>query len=86
MGHPAVKKNTSRYKIRQIWENHHEIARRLVAGEKAIDIANDMGYSPNVISYTRHSPIVKEKIAELNPLRDAETAELARHIAELAPA
>jgi hypothetical protein len=74
-----------KYQITHLWEDHKEIARRLLMGEKAVDIADDMGYSPVTVSITRNSQIFKDHMAVLEAQRDADSVDVARRIQELAP-
>jgi len=73
------------HQMAKMWDQHHEIARRLVLGQKGIDIATDLGVTKETVSAVRNSPIVKEKLAILHAARDAGTVDLAREIADLAP-
>jgi len=68
-----------------MWDNHHEIARRLVLGQKGEDIARDLGCSGQLVSNVKNSPVVKDKLAIMSAARDAGTINLAREIADLAP-
>lgn len=71
--------------IAEMWEAHHEIARRLLLGQKGADIARDLGCSPQTISNVRNSPVVKDKLAIMSAARDAGSIDLAREIQDLAP-
>lgn len=73
------------YKMMKMYDNHHEIARRLVLGEKPKDIARDLGCNPQTISNVRNSPIVQDKLRIMHAVRDAGTIELAQEIDKLAP-
>jgi len=73
------------WQISEMWDNHHEIARRLVLGQSGKDIAEAMGCSPATISNVRNSPVVKDKLSIMRAARDAGTVDLAREIADLAP-
>ncbi len=71
--------------IVEMWESHHEIARRLLLGQKGTDIARDLNCSAQTISNVRNSPVVKDKLAIMSAARDAGSIDLAREIADLAP-
>lgn len=73
------------YQVTKMWDMHHEIARRIVLGQKNVQIANALGVSPTLVSNVRNSPVVKEKIELLRGARDAETVDIAKQIQELAP-
>jgi len=71
--------------ISKMWENHHEIARRIVLGQNNKSIAEDLGCTAQTVSNVRNSPVVKEKISLMNAARDGGTIDLAKEIADLAP-
>jgi len=71
--------------IAQMWENHHEIARRLLLGQKNVEVAAALNCSAQIVSDVKNSPVVKEKLALMRAARDAGTINLAREIADLAP-
>lgn len=71
--------------IAEMWEAHHEIARRILLGQKNVDIARDLGCTPATVSNVRNSPVVKDKLAIMSAVRDAGTIELAKEIQDLAP-
>lgn len=74
-----------KYQISEMWENHHEIARRLVLGQKNCDIAKALGCSEVHVSQVKNSPVVQDKLTLMRAARDAGTVDLAREIADLAP-
>lgn len=74
-----------KYQIENVWEVHHEVARRILLGEKNVDIAKDMNISPVMVSYTRNSHKVKALIAELESRRDGVSVDIAQDIQELCP-
>lgn len=73
------------WQVAEMWDSHHEIARRLVLGQSNEDIAKDLGCTAQSVSMVRNSPVVQEKIAIMRAARDAGTIDLAREIADLAP-
>lgn len=77
--------NKKGFQISQMWENHHEIARLILLGEKNVDIAAKMNCSAVLVSNVRNSPVVKEKLELMTMVRDAECIDLAREIQDLAP-
>ena len=68
-----------------IWDRHHEIARRLLPGHANKDIAKDLGITKEMVSMVRNSPVVKDKLACMQVARDAQAVDLAAEIANLAP-
>lgn len=73
------------WQVSEMWDLHHEIARRLVLGQKNTEIARDLGIHKQTVSNVRNSPVVQEQMALLNGARNAETMDLAQEIAEIAP-
>jgi len=51
-------------------ERHREMARRLVAGERQIDIARDMGINAPRLSDLTRSPVFASYVDELSGKRD----------------
>ena len=73
-----------KYQISQIHDMHHEIVRRLVIGQKAIDIADELGITEAAVSYTRNSAIVKRQLEIQHGARDAEVYEVNLEVTKLA--
>jgi len=80
-----VRAGRRRFQVNELWEIHHEIVRRLVLGQKAKRIAEDLNVSPNMVSYTRNSPAVRHQIEIMRGARDADTIDLAKRIRDDAP-
>lgn len=73
------------FEVSKIWESHAEIIRRLMLGQKATNIARDMGVSSAMVNYVRKSPIVQDKLTTMCAARDADTVDLAKEIRDKAP-
>jgi len=73
------------WQVAEMWDSHHEIARRVILGQTNEEIAKSLNCTPKTISNVRNSPIVQEKLAIMRAARDAGTIDLAREIADLAP-
>lgn len=73
------------FQVAEMWDNHHEIARRILLGQKNVDIAAAMNCTPATVSSVRNSPVVKEKLILMQAARDANCLDLAEQIKELAP-
>lgn len=65
------------------WDHHHEIVRRLVLGQKAVDIAKDLNIHPQTVSNVRNSPLVKAQIAKLQSERNESAATISERIKEI---
>lgn len=74
-----------KYQIQQMWEVHHEIARRLLLGHKNSDIALDLGITEAVVSYTKNSLLVQRQLDLMRGARDAEVVDAAIEIKRLVP-
>ena len=73
------------WQVAEMWDSHHEIARRIVLGQSNEEVARDLNCTPQTISNVRNSPVVQEKLAIMRAARDAGTIDLAHEIADLAP-
>jgi hypothetical protein len=73
------------FEATQMWDIYQEIARRIVVGQKNVEIANDLGVSSAMVSYVRNSPIVQEKISGLQERADIEATNIAGRIKAIAP-
>ena len=73
------------FRIGKLWEIHHEIARRLSLGEKNRSIADALGITEVMVSYTKNSKLVEDKVDILRASMDADTIDLGIRIKEFAP-
>ena len=67
------------------WDSHHEIVRRLLLGQKAVDIARDLGITPQTVSNVRNNPLVVKQLADMHEKRDSDATAVANQIKEVAP-
>lgn len=67
-----------------MWERHNEISRRLVAGERPVDIANAMNISQSRISVIMASPLFQARMAELSGKADVVATDLSSRISNAA--
>jgi len=74
-----------RWHVNEMWDVHHEIARRLVLGQNNKEVSEALDISPQTVSIVKNSPVVQEHIAILRGARDADTVDLAKEIQEIAP-
>ena len=86
MGRHVLENTHRKYNVTQMWSVHHEIVRLALMGMKYIDIASHLGISPVTVSYTLNSPIVKRQLEQMKAVRDLGAIDIAKKIAELAPA
>lgn len=73
------------YSIKELWDKHREIARRVVLGQSHAEIAEAVGCHPQTVSNVRNSPIGRAELARLHERRDDETMSMAQKIEEFAP-
>jgi len=73
------------FEVSEMWEMHHEIVRLLVLGMSNVDICKILGVSQPMVSYTRNSKVVKDKLAIMRAARDADTIDIAKDIQAKAP-
>jgi hypothetical protein len=71
--------------IQSLKERHHEIKRRLVAGERAIDICRSMGMTPSWLSIVMSSPVFKMEMEKERQLADENAADVSKRLTRLAP-
>lgn len=73
------------FQVQKLWDTHKEVIRQSVLGLKGSEIADSLGVSKAMVSYTLNSPVAKAKKAILEAERDANTVDLAKRIREFAP-
>jgi hypothetical protein len=64
--------------LTNLTERHREMARRLVLGERQIDVARTMGITPPRMSDISRSPVFMAYMRELSELRDLDVKEAVR--------
>ena len=85
MGRHRLPGTHRKYQIEQMWDLHHEVVRLALIGMKSVDIADHLGVSPVMVSYTLRSPIVQEKMNQLQACRDLDAVDVSAEIKALAP-
>jgi hypothetical protein len=73
------------FEVSKMWETHHEIARLVLLGLKNTEIAERMGISEAMVSYTRNSQVVKDKMELMQGARDKECLDIMQQIKEKVP-
>ena len=73
------------YKIKKMWESHHEISRLLLLGYNNQKIAKAIGITPQTVSNVRNDPIMKRKLAMMNMARDKDAIEISDRMKALEP-
>ena len=73
------------FEVSEMWEVHKEITRLLLLGYKNVEIAERLGVSEVMVSYTRNSKVVEDKLEIMEGARDADTVDLSREIKIKAP-
>ena len=72
-----------KYQIQELWPVHKEISRRLLLGQKNVDIAKDLNISPVSVSIAKNSHIQQARFAELEARRDDSCIDVAKQIKQL---
>ncbi|HAR40195.1 MAG TPA: hypothetical protein DCR68_02320 [Coprothermobacter sp.] len=73
------------FEVSKMWDVHHEISRLVLLGLKNTEIAEKLGISEAMVSYTRNSQVVKDKMELMQGKRDADTIDIIEIIKEKAP-
>lgn len=73
------------WRVTEMSERHHEIARLLLLGGSGKDIARQLNVTPQMVSMVKSSPPVQEHLALLGAERDRETIDIAQQIQEALP-
>lgn len=84
MGRPALDRER-KYEIKNIWDTHREIMRLLVTGAHSVDIARELGVTPQTVSNVMNSTICKRQMNLMRAARDVDALDVANRIQELAP-
>jgi len=84
---PDARKTDERktFEVSEMWELHHEIVRRLVLGQKNVEIAKALNVSQAMISYTRNSKVVQKQLDLMTAARDADVIDVSKRIRENGP-
>lgn len=82
---PIAPKLSRHFQVAEMRDTHHEIARRLVLGQKQKVIAEELGISYQTVNNVKNSPVVQEQIMMLRGARDQKTIDVRAQIDELAP-
>jgi len=77
---PRLPSPNRKYQPKQLWDIHREIIRRLVVGQRPKDVAEDLGVSKAMVSYTANSDIGRKERAILTASANAKTAEIMQRI------
>jgi hypothetical protein len=73
------------YEVKEIWYQHQEIIRLMVLGYGNIEIADMTGYTPQTVSNIRNSPIVRERVEELQEGADERTLDIMDRVRQFEP-
>jgi predicted transcriptional regulator len=80
-----VPNGTKQYEIKQLWDLHHEILRRVALGYQNTEIGQDLGITPQTVSNVRNSQLARGKLALMHQQMDEEALDIATRIQEFAP-
>jgi len=85
IGRHPLPPNERKFELGHLYAVHKEILRRLVLGQKPKDIAEALGVTRTVVTYTQNSELGRQHMRTLEAARDAQTADVSRAILETAP-
>jgi hypothetical protein len=77
---PRVRKGIPSQPITYLWERQREIARRLVVGDRQVDIASDLGMTQSRMSVICNSPIFKKYLSTLTVRREEKAIDISEKI------
>ena len=66
-------------------ERHHEIKRRLIAGDRAVDIARSMGMTQSWLSIVMASPVFESELLKEREIADRNATDIGARLTRLAP-
>lgn len=78
-------KDGRKYQIQKLWDVHQEIIRYLLLGWGYKEIADKLGVTSVMVSYTANSELVKRRLEMMRGARDAEVLDLSIEIKRFAP-
>lgn len=79
------RRRSSSYQLKKLKEIHHAVARGAVMNKSNKQIAEELGVTPAMVSYTKRDRQVREKIRALRAVLDADAIDVAARMQELAP-
>ena len=84
---PDLRRSEKRrvWQVNEMWDIHHEIARRLLIGQKDTSIAEDLNVSATMVGLVKKSPVVREKLDIMHAAADDKVIEMAKYIKDKAP-
>ena len=71
--------------VRRLQDNHHEVIRRLLIGQKAADISRELQLTLVQVNNIKNSPLVQKQLATLQSVRDTSAIDVSKRIKEIAP-
>jgi hypothetical protein len=74
-----------KYDVKQLWDSHAEMVRRIALGQNNIEIAEALGVTPQTVSNIKNSPLAKEKVEELQNSMDERVRDIHKRIQALQP-
>ena len=74
-----------KYKLQKMKDRHKRIAERVAAGQKDTEIARDLGVTPQMVAYTRESPIVQGYLQAVSGAMEKRALDIGGEIRALAP-
>lgn len=82
-GYAGTYDGTPKQPITYLWERHREIIRRLVAGDKQVDIARDLNMTQGRLSIICNSPAFQNQLRRISEGADEVAKDVQTRIQEL---
>jgi len=73
------------YELKHIKPLHRELARRIALGQRPVDVAHELGMSPEHASIICRSPVFQRELARLEEMRDKGVTSVEAAYQEIAP-
>jgi len=73
------------WEVKTLMDQHHEVIRRLLIGQKTTAIAQEMNLSKAQVQNIENSPLVQQRISVLQGVRDQVSIDVSKHIRSVVP-
>jgi Bacterial regulatory proteins, luxR family len=74
-----------KYELKQLWDLHLTMLRKVAAGKSNVQVAEELGITPQTVSNTRNSALGRARLQELQQSADASLFAMQERIQAFAP-
>ncbi|MFA5937538.1 MAG: hypothetical protein WC822_06710 [Candidatus Paceibacterota bacterium] len=78
-------KEAPRPSIKELSDNHRQMLRLIFNGASNEEVAEETGFTKEMVSLVRRSDIAQERLSEMHTVADTEAIDVQRRIAQLVP-